>query len=40
MLTKKVADATELREKLELQMNDLKRQLKTVRDENKNLNTR
>lgn len=40
MLTKKLADATEIREKMEIQMSDLRKQLSTVRDENKSLNSR
>ena len=40
MLTKKLADAAEIREKLEEQLNDVRKQLRTVRDENKVLNAR
>jgi hypothetical protein len=40
MLTKKLADAAEIREKLEIQMGDMRKQLNTVREENKSLGSR
>jgi len=39
-MTKQLADAAELRKKLEEQVRDLQRQLKTSREENGNLKKR
>lgn len=40
MLNKKLADATEIRETMETEIADLRKQLRTVREENKSLNSR